>query len=144
MLDELEQGLEHWLSENALMKRSFKAVATISGLIERNLPGQRKRGRQVTFSSDIIYDTLRKHDPDHLMMRVTKVETMTGLVDFERIRKMLLRVGKNIEHQNLRCLSPLSAPLFLEAGRVPIKGQAVDRLIAQEAEALMIEAGLTL
>ena len=69
---------------------------------------------------------------------------MTGLVDFERIRKMLLRVGKNIEHQNLRCLSPLSAPLFLEAGRVPIKGQAVDRLIAQEAEALMIEAGLTL
>ena len=144
MLDELEQGLEHWLSENALMKRSFKAVATISGLIERNMPGQRKRGRQVTFSSDIIYDTLRKHDPDHLMMRVTKVETMTGLVDFERIRKMLLRVGKNIEHQNLRCLSPLSAPLFLEAGRVPIKGQAVDRLIAQEAEALMIEAGLTL
>jgi ATP-dependent Lhr-like helicase len=78
------------------------------------------------------------------MMRVTKTEAMTGLVDFARIRKMLLRVGDNIEHQNLRRLSPLSAPLFLEAGRVPVEGQAVDRLIAQEAEALMSEAGLTL
>jgi ATP-dependent Lhr-like helicase len=143
-LDDLEHGLEHWLSENAFMKRSFKAVATISGLIERNMPGQRKSGRQATFSSDIIYDTLRKYDPDHLMMRVTKTEAMTGLVDFARIRKMLLRVGDNIEHQNLRRLSPLSAPLFLEAGRVPVEGQAVDRLIAQEAEALMSEAGLTL
>jgi ATP-dependent Lhr-like helicase len=143
-LDDLEHGLEHWLSENAFMKRSFKAVATISGLIERNMPGKRKSGRQATFSSDIIYDTLRKYDPDHLMMRVTKTEAMTGLVDFARIRKMLLRVGDNIEHQNLRRLSPLSAPLFLEAGRVPVEGQAVDRLIAQEAEALMSEAGLTL
>ncbi len=143
-LDDLEHGLEHWLLENAFMKRSFKAVATISGLIERNISGKRKSGRQATFSSDIIYDTLRKYDPEHLMMRVTKTEAMTGLVDFARIRKMLLRVGANIEHQSLRRISPLSAPLFLEAGRVPIEGQAVDRLIAQEAEALMSEAGLTL
>ena len=143
-LDDLEHGLEHWLSENAFMKRSFKSVATISGLIERNMPGQRKSGRQATFSSDIIYDTLRKYDPDHLMMRVTKTEAMTGLVDFARIRKMLLSVGDNIEHKRLRCLSPLSAPLFLEAGRIPVEGQAVDRLIEQEAEALMSEAGLTL
>lgn len=143
-LDDLENGLEYWLSENAFMKRSFKAVATISGLIERNMPGQRKNGRQTTFSSDIIYDTLRKYDPDHLMMRVTKTEAMTGLVDFARIRKMLLRVGDNIEYQSLRRLSPLSAPLFLEAGRVPVEGQAVDRLIAQEAKALMSDAGLNL
>ena len=126
------------------MKRSFKVVATISGLIDRNMPGKRKSSRQVTFSSDIIYDTLRKYDPDHLMMRVTKKEAMTGLVDFQRIRQMLLKINDNIEHQKLNRLSPLSAPLFLEAGRVPVDGHAVDRLISQEAEALMIEAGLTL
>ena len=143
-IDNFEQGLENWLSENALMKRSFKVVATISGLIDRNMPGKRKSSRQVTFSSDIIYDTLRKYDPDHLMMRVTKKEAMTGLVDFQRIRQMLLKINDNIEHQKLNRLSPLSAPLFLEAGRVPVDGHAVDRLISQEAEALMIEAGLTL
>ena len=77
-------------------------------------------------------------------MRITKTEAMTGLVDFERIRQMLLRVGGNIEHKKLSRLSPLSAPLFLEAGRVPVDGQGVDRLIEQEAEALMFEAGLVL
>jgi ATP-dependent Lhr-like helicase len=69
---------------------------------------------------------------------------MTGLVDFARVRKRLLRAEDKIENQCLRHLSPLSAPLFLEAGRVPVEGQAIDRLIAQEAEALMKEAGLQL
>ncbi|MGB1096052.1 MAG: helicase-related protein, partial [Paracoccaceae bacterium] len=123
-LTDLESGLEEWFAENALMKRSFRTVATISGLIERNMPGQRKSGRQATFSSDIIYDTLRKFEPDHLMMRITRDEAMSGLVDFSRIRQMLLQIGDRIEHRRLGRLSPLSAPLFLEAGRVPVEGQA--------------------
>ena len=124
------------------MKRSFRAVATISGLIERNMPGKRKSGRQATFSSDIIYDTLRKFEPDHLMMRITRSEAMSGLVDFSRIRQMLSQIGGRIEHRRLKRLSPLSAPLFLEAGRVPVDGQAVEQMVAEEAALLMREAGL--
>lgn len=142
LLEDLENGLEEWFAENALMKRSFRAVATISGLIERNMPGKRKSGRQATFSSDIIYDTLRKFEPDHLMMRITRSEAMSGLVDFSRIRQMLLQIGGSIEHRRLKRLSPLSAPLFLEAGRVPVEGQAVERMVAEEAALLMREAGL--
>ncbi len=141
-LEDLENGLEEWFSENALMKRSFRAVATISGLIERNSPNQRKSGRQSTFSSDIIYDTLRKFEPDHLMMRITRSEAMSGLVDFSRIRQMLSQIGGRIEHRRLKRLSPLSAPLFLEAGRVPLEGQAIERMVAEEAALLMSEAGL--
>ena len=141
-LTDLESGLEEWFAENALMKRSFRTVATISGLIERNMPGQRKSGRQATFSSDIIYDTLRKFEPDHLMMRITRDEAMSGLVDFSRIRQMLLQIGDRIEHRRLGRLSPLSAPLFLEAGRVPVEGQALERMVAEEAALLMREAGL--
>ncbi len=142
LLEDLENGLEEWFHESALMKRSFRAVATISGLIERNMPGKRKSGRQATFSSDIIYDTLRKFDPDHLMMRITRSEAMSGLVDFSRIRQMLSQIGGRIEHRRLKRLSPLSAPLFLEAGRVPVDGQAVERMVAEEASLLMREAGL--
>ena len=141
-LEDLENGLEEWFAENALMKRSFRAVATISGLIERNSPNQRKSGRQSTFSSDIIYDTLRKFEPDHLMMRITRSEAMSGLVDFSRIRQMLSQIGGRIEHRRLKRLSPLSAPLFLEAGRVPLEGQAIERMVAEEAALLMSEAGL--
>ncbi|HBR37818.1 MAG TPA: hypothetical protein DD939_11045, partial [Sulfitobacter pontiacus] len=62
----LHDGLDHWLAGNAVMKRTFRAAATIAGLIERNTPQARKSGRQATFSSDILYDTLQKYEPDHL------------------------------------------------------------------------------
>ena len=138
----IQDGLEAWLSTNAVMKRSFREVATIAGLIERNLPNQRKSGRQATFSSDILYDTLLKYDPNHLMMRATRQEAMTGLVDFSRIEQMLASISGHIDHIKLKRPSPLSAPLFLEAGRVPVEGHALERLLAEEEKTLFQELGL--
>lgn len=138
----IQDGLEAWLSTNAVMKRSFRSVATIAGLIERNLPNQRKSGRQATFSSDILYDTLLKYDPNHLMMRATRQEAMTGLVDFSRIEQMLASISGHIDHIKLKRPSPLSAPLFLEAGRVPVEGHALERLLAEEEKTLFQELGL--
>ncbi|WP_116598926.1 ligase-associated DNA damage response DEXH box helicase [Primorskyibacter marinus] len=138
----LEDGLEGWLAGNAVMKRTFRASATIAGLIERNFAGQRKTGRQTTMSSDILYDTLLKYDPDHLLMRITREEALRGLVDFSRIREMLDRVGGRIDTLRLPRVTPLAAPLFLEVGRVPVAGEADERLLAEEAQRLMDESGL--
>ena len=139
----LEHGFEDWLSGNAVMKRTFRASATIAGLIERNLPGQRTSGRQATFSSDILYDTLLKYDPDHLLLAITRTEAMRGLIDFERLREMTQRIAGHIDHIRLPRISPLAAPLLLEAGRVPIAGAAQERLVAEAAARLMEAAGLT-
>ncbi|WP_372836942.1 ligase-associated DNA damage response DEXH box helicase [Puniceibacterium confluentis] len=141
-LEALEAGLDGWLAGNAVMKRTFRASATIAGLIERNLGGQRKSGRQATMSSDILYDTLLKYDPDHLLMQITREEAMRGLVDFDRIREMAARVGSRIDHVTLDRVSPLAAPLFLEPGRVPVRGSADERLLADEVARLMDESGL--
>ena len=138
----LEDGLEGWLAGNAVMKRTFRASATIAGLIERSTMGQRKTGRQATMSSDILYDTLLKYDPDHLLMRITREEAMRGLVDFSRIREMLDRVGDRIDTLRLSRVTPLAAPLFLEVGKVPVAGAADERLLAEEAQRLMDESGL--
>ena len=139
---EIELGLDKWFSGNALMKRTFKAVASISGLIDRNLPGLRKSGRQTTFSSDILYDTLVKYDPTHLLLKITKDEAMKGLIDFSRIEEMFKRVDDNIIHKNLPHVSPLAAPMLLEVGTIPIEGQARELLLKNEANSLMKEAGL--
>lgn len=140
----LRDGLETWLAGNLVMKRTFRASATIAGLIERNLPtSQKKTGRQVTFSSDILYDTLHKYDPEHLMLRITRQEAMRGLVDFGRIEDMITRVGNRIDHLRLERITPLAAPLLLEVGKVPIKGSAEDRLLAEETEKLMQDSGLS-
>lgn len=138
----LHDGLDSWLAGNAVMKRTFRASATIAGLIERNTPQARKSGRQATFSSDILYDTLSKYDPGHLLLDITREEARRGLVDFGRIEEMLTRIGGRIDHWKLDRVSPLSAPLFLEMGRVPVKGEAEERLLAQEAARLMEASGL--
>lgn len=138
----LEAGLDGWLAGNAVMKRTFRASATIAGLINRNMPGSRKTGRQATFSSDILYDTLLKYDPDHLLMRITRTEAMRGLVDFDRIRDMAERVQGRVDLLRLDRVTPLAAPLLLEVGKVPIDGAGRERLMEAEAAALMQEAGL--
>jgi ATP-dependent Lhr-like helicase len=125
------------------MKRTFKGSAIVAGLIDRNQPGgKRKTGRQATFSTDILYDTLRKYDPGHIMLDITRAEAMRGLVDFGRIEAMLDRIGDRIDHVRLTRVTPLAAPLFLEPGRVPIAGAADQRLLEEEAQRLMTAAGL--
>lgn len=138
----LRDGLESWLAGNAVMKRTFRATAIIAGLIERQHQGRRKSGRQATFSSDILYDTLRRFDPDHLLLRITRKEAMRGLVDFGRIEAMLARVQGRIDLQRLDRVTPFAAPLMLEPGRVPVAGEGRQRLAEAEAARLMAAAGL--
>lgn len=137
----LRAGLGDWLAGNAVMKRTFRNVAIIAGLIQRNMPGARKSGKQATFSSDILYDTLRRYDPDHLLLRITADEARRGLVDFDRIEEMLDH-SPHHDHRMTGRVTPLAAPLLLEFGRVPITGQGRERLAEAEAAALMAEAGL--
>ena len=138
----LRDGLETWLAGNAVMKRTFRTSAVIAGLIERNLPGSRKSGRQATFSSDILYDTLLKYDPEHVLMQITREEARKGLVDFDRIEEMLKRISGRIDHVVLERVTPFAAPLLLEMGRVPVKGQAEEQLLAEETAKLMQASGI--
>lgn len=138
----LREGLDKWLAGNQLIKRTFRASATIAGLIQRNLPQVRKSGRQATFSSDILYDTLAKYDPDHLLLDITRQEAMRGLIDFGRIEEMLDRIGDRVDLMRLSRVTPFAAPLFLEAGRTPVEGSAQDRLLEEETQRLMQAAGL--
>ena len=140
---DLRSSFNTWLAGNAVMKRTFRASATIAGLIQRNLPQARKSGRQATFSSDILYDTLSKYDPDHLMLQITREEALRGLVDFGRIEEMLERTRGQIDHVILSRVSPLAAPLLLEVGKVPIAGAGRERLVDAYAAELMEKAGLS-
>ncbi|MGR3484645.1 MAG: ligase-associated DNA damage response DEXH box helicase [Paracoccaceae bacterium] len=142
--ENLHDGLEEWLAANALMKRTFRIVGQVALLIERNSPQARKTGRQATFSSDILYDTLAKYDPDHLLMRITRSEALRGHIDFGRVEEMLERTQGRVDHLHLDRPSPLAAPLFLEAGRVPVGTSGRMRLDETAAAEMMRAAGLDL
>ena len=114
-----------------MLKRSFRNVAIIAGLIERNHPGLRKTGRQVTFSSDLIYDVLRRHEPRHVLLRATRADAAHGLVDVGRLATMLARVQGRIVVRALDRVSPLAVPVLLDIGTERVDGAAVDALLAE-------------
>ncbi len=138
----LQEGFDDWLAGNAVMKRTFRSVAVVAGLIERQVVATRKTGRQMSFSADILYDTLRRYDPEHLLLEITRAEALRGLVDFGRIEEMLARSAGRIEHVAARSVTPVAAPLLLEMGRVPIEGGTAEDAILEDAEQLMAELGL--
>ena len=139
--DMLGDDLEAWLSESFMMKRAFKGCAVIAGLIERRFPGrEQKSGRQVTFSTDLIYDVLRRHQPDHLLLRCAREDAATGLIDVARLGTMLARIHGRIRHAPLDHLSPFSVPILLEIGKERSPGQAYEMILAEAEEDLIAEA----
>jgi ATP-dependent Lhr-like helicase len=138
--DMLGDDLEAWLAESALMKRTFRSCAIISGLINRKFTGQDKSRKQVLFSTDLVYDVLRKHQPDHVLLRAARADAATGLLDIRRLSDMLSRIHGRITHRELTRVSPLAVPVMLEIGREPVYGEASDDLLAEAAEELVREA----
>jgi ATP-dependent Lhr-like helicase len=138
--DMLGDDLEAWLAETALMKRTFRTNAVIAGLIERRHPGEKKTRRQVTISTDLIYDVLRKHQPDHLLLRAARADAATGLLDIKRLGEMLSRIKGRIVHKPLDRVSPLAVPVMLEIGRETVYGEASEDILAEAADELVREA----
>ncbi|CAN7422701.1 ligase-associated DNA damage response DEXH box helicase [Phenylobacterium sp. LjRoot225] len=139
--DMLGDDLEDWLAESFMMKRAFKGCAVIAGLIERRFPGeQQKTGRQITFSTDLIYDVLRRHQPDHLLLRCARADAATGLIDVARLAQMLTRIRGRIRHAPLDHLSPFSVPILLEIGKERSPGGAGEMILAEAEEDLIAEA----
>ncbi len=136
--DMLGDDLEEWMAESSLLKRTFRNVGVVAGLIERRHPGKEKTGRQVTFSSDLIYDVLRRYEADHVLLQATWREAAGGLLDVRRLGDMLRRVKGRIVVKELDRVSPLAVPIMLEIGKQMILGEAMDDLL-DEVEAELID-----
>ncbi len=138
--DMLGDDLEAWMAESSMLRRVFRRAAVIAGLVEQRQPGAERSGRQMTVSADLIYDVLRKHQPEHVLLRATRADAAGGLTDIGRLAAMLSRVKGRILHRSLPKISPLAVPVLLEIGREQVYGEAYDELLEEGAEALIAEA----
>ncbi len=139
--DMLGDDLEAWMDESTMLRRSFRNVAVIAGLIERRFPGEEKSRRQVTFSSDLIYDALRRHEPDHILLRATRQDAAWQLADLRRLGDLLRRARGRIDYRRLDRISPLAVPVLLEIGKERVlDGTAEDELLDIAAQELIEEA----
>ena len=137
--DMLGDDLEAWLEESFMMKRTFRNCALVSGLIERRQPGAEKTGRQVTFSTDLIYDVLRRHQPDHLLLRTARSDAASGLLDVARLGQLLSRIAGHIRHAPLERASPFCVPVLVMIGRERVGGDAAEMILDASAQDLIDE-----
>lgn len=138
--DMLGDDLEAWLDDSALLKRTFRNCAIIAGLVERRHPGKEKSGRQMTIATDLVWDVLRTHQPDHVLIEATRADAAAGLLDIRRLADMLARVKAHIAHERLPRISPLVVPIMLEIGRESVPGSAEEAMLREAAEDLLAEA----
>jgi ATP-dependent Lhr-like helicase len=138
--DMLGDDLDQWLAETSLMRRTFRHCAVIAGLVERRHPGKEKTGRQLTVSTSLVYDVLRRHDPRHVLLEAAYRDAATGLLDIGRLGEFLRRIKGRIRHVALDRVSPLAVPMMLELGREAVGGDAREALLRETAEAMLREA----
>ena len=137
--DVFEDELAEWMAASPFLRRAFRDVAIIGGLIERALPGQHKTGRAMSVSSDLIYDVLRRHDPSHLLLTAAWTDARTKLTDIDRLATLLETAQRRLVLMALPRVSPLAVPVLLEVGRESVPG-AADTALLIEAAALAAEA----
>ncbi|GAC1405045.1 MAG: ligase-associated DNA damage response DEXH box helicase [Novosphingobium sp.] len=129
-----------WVEASYLLRRAFREVAVIGGLVERQQPGQKKSGRQVTFSTDLIYDVLRKYEPDHLLLQAAWADARAKMTDVGRLGDLLDRAAGQLVHVELERVSPLAVPVLVMIGRESLPQGAADDELLEEAESLAAAA----
>ncbi|MBV7258439.1 ligase-associated DNA damage response DEXH box helicase [Erythrobacter crassostreae] len=138
--DILTDEFTEWVTESHLLRRAFREVAVISGLVERQHPGKRKTGKQVTFSTDLIYDVLKKYEPDHVLLEAAWADARARMTDVGRLADLLERSQHELVHVELDRVSPLAVPVMTMIGREAVPQGAVDDELLIEAETLVGEA----
>ena len=138
--DILTNEFVEWVAESHLLRRAFREVAVISGLVERQHPGKRKSGKLVTFSTDLIYDVLKKYEPDHVLLEAAWADARARMTDVGRLGDLLERSAKELVHVTLDRVSPMAVPVMTMIGREAVPQGAVDEELLIEAETLASEA----
>jgi len=134
--DILTHEFVDWVQQSHLLRRAFREVAVISGLVERQQPGKRKSGKQVTFSTDLIYDVLRKYEPDHVLIQAAWADARARMTDVGRVGDVLDRAAREVDHVRLDRISPLAVPGLSMIGRENLPSGAADDELLIEAESL--------
>ncbi len=138
--DILEHEFVEWVQGSNLLKRAFREVAVIGGLVERQHPGKRKSGKQVTFSTDLIYDVLRKYEPTHLLLQAAWEDARARMTDVGRLATLLETAQARMLHVPLERISPLAVPVMVLIGREHVPQGSADDALLTEAEAMAAEA----
>jgi ATP-dependent helicase Lhr and Lhr-like helicase len=129
--DIMGDDLEEWIMDAAMLRRSFRHVAIVAGIAEQQQTDGRNTMRQLAVNTNLIYDVLRRHEPDHVLLSVARRDAERELLDLKRLSDMLLRFSGALLYKALDRASPLSIPVLTEVRTEQVRGSGVEALLAQ-------------
>jgi len=135
--DILEREFIEWVENSYLLRTAFREVAVIGGIVERQHPGKRKTGRQVSFSTDLIYDVLRRYEPAHLLLRAAWDDARARMTELGRLVRLVDRAAATMLHVQTERITPMAVPLMVIVGREALpSGAEADEVLLTQAEQL--------
>jgi ATP-dependent Lhr-like helicase len=82
-------------------------------------------------STNLIYDVLRRHEPDHVLLGVARRGAEREMLDLKRLADMLERFSGQLIFKALECASPLSIPVLTDVRTEQVRGAGLEALLAQ-------------
>ena len=141
--DNFKNNFFEWIKDSSLLKRNFRKIAIISGLLSRGYPNQKKMNKQLSLNSDLIFSVLNKYEKNHILIESTIDESKRDLVEFDRINNYLDEIVNRIELKKLKKPSPLSIPLILELNKEYLNKSKGDEFYLKSLEKeLLKEVGM--
>lgn len=109
-----EESLRAALAESALVKWQFRGVAQTGLMVPRRVHGAERGARALQWSSEIIFEVLRQHEPDHPLLAEAYAEATQRFLDLPRALAFLDEVDAlPWEVRTLERVSPFSFGMFV-------------------------------
>jgi ATP-dependent Lhr-like helicase len=123
-----------------LVRRQFREVARVAGLISQGYPGQAKSMKQLQASSGLFYEVFRQHDPGNLLLYQARREVLDRQFDQTRLQAALERIRDcKLLLVDVAKPTPLAFPLLVDRLRERLSSETladrVKRMVAELEEA---------
>ena len=72
------------MGQSDLLKYHFRSAAQTGLMVYRNHFGEQKSVRKLQWSAEVIFNVLRQHEPDHVLLREARADAEHSFLDAER------------------------------------------------------------
>ena len=130
LMDDLSAGF----NASELVRRKFRDVATIAGLVFQGFPGAVVKERHLLTSTNLLLQVFQDHDPDNLLLRQAQDEMLADQLEFGRLLLWLQSMSdREVVHCTLDKPSPLAFPLFVDRLRERLSSETLESRLKRMA-----------
>jgi ATP-dependent Lhr-like helicase len=109
-----EEALRAALAEASLVKWQFRGVAQTGLMVPRRVHGAERGARMLQWSSEILFEVLRKHEPDHPLLVEAYAEATLRFLDLPRALDFLSAVhAEPWDVREIDRVSPFSFGIYV-------------------------------